>query len=367
MLVEDLDGIDNSYDFEKFLDHAEDLFSDVVGYLSDFYMLSCILPQIELPFYVFQRELPLLEAYPNEVSVSQLTRYINSVISRQGMKKLYATQITNWLETKGMLKTIVDDQYRKARVVGEKGQRIGIRTQVATNDYGNSFHINLYSTLAQMYIINHLPEICTKDRYTHVSEWNPKQTVQRMEMLPPIDRYLLKSTLRKIGEMRKGIDPSTHLKCDDFIVYFLKENRDFFSNLNGFLSRLDNLYDEFPQDEKPFYIYDYELSLLEVIPEDVSISHLTRYINSVISRPGMKELKVTKITNWLVDAKMLETIVDNDGKIKKVVGEEGWRIGIRTVQMRNDLGAVYPLNLYSPRAQSYIFKNLLWLCNDNPF
>ena len=186
-------------------------------------------------------------------------------------------------------------------------------------------------------------------------------------MKPIIDTELLRKTIRRLKSIGIGIDPITDFEYDDYVLFYLKENHELFIDAIVYLSILDSIYSDNGQIDVPFFVKAKELFLLEAFPDVVKISEFTDYINSVISRPGMKKLKTTQITNWLVEQEMLKIIEDDDGKMKKVVDKKGWMIGIRTVKMRSDKGIIYPVNLYSPQAQNYIIGHLIQICEDISF
>lgn len=184
-------------------------------------------------------------------------------------------------------------------------------------------------------------------------------------MTPKIDTELLCKTIRKLKKIGDGVDPFTEIEYDDYVLNFLKENRELFIDAIAFLSILDYMYRGNSQTDTPFYVIKGDLECLKASADEVTVSELTNYINSVISRPGMKKLKPPQITNWLVNQGVLETVPGNDGYLKKVVGDDGWRVGIRTEYVKNSLGIGYPLNLYSEKAQTYIFQHLWLICEEN--
>lgn len=87
----------------------------------------------------------------------------------------------------------------------------------------------------------------------------------------------------------------------------------------------------------------------------ISVSIITKMINEL--RPEtMKKLKVTAITNWLVDIGIL-TIVQENGKNQKQPTENAESVGI-TVERREGQYGPYCVVLYNESAQHFIIDNL---------
>lgn len=99
------------------------------------------------------RGMELVEERP--VKISEFTVAMNSAIDSSDMRKLVATQITNWLVAKGYLSEEYDEQKNKVRIASPLGESIGITTQEHRGANG-IYRTNMYDTNAQKFLVEHL-------------------------------------------------------------------------------------------------------------------------------------------------------------------------------------------------------------------
>ncbi len=96
---------------------------------------------------------------PDEpISVSKLAYNINAIANTEDMKKIKATQITDWLEKMGYLKDNYEENSSR-KVCTEKASEIGIFEIEKVNEYGIKYKVNVYSKKAQAYVINNVNSI----------------------------------------------------------------------------------------------------------------------------------------------------------------------------------------------------------------
>jgi len=93
------------------------------------------------------------------VPISTFVYTINEHIDYTEMKKLRATQITNWLFKKGYLSEIEHEDGKIFKVLTEKSASIGMSADNKTNAYGRNYDVNLYNETTQKFILDHLDEI----------------------------------------------------------------------------------------------------------------------------------------------------------------------------------------------------------------
>ena len=108
--------------------------------------------------------------------------------------------------------------------------------------------------------------------------------------------------------------------------------------------------------EKPeFSTANIDLSKIEYSATPLKVSEIVKKLNA-LKPEEMKGLKVTAITNWLVDINLLyiETI---NGKRFKLPTSEGVSMGIMQEDRQGQYG-VYHIALYSEEAQHFIVDNL---------
>ena len=107
--------------------------------------------------------------------------------------------------------------------------------------------------------------------------------------------------------------------------------------------------------KEPFDETKIELSKFPYSSSPKNVSDLAAQINAL--RPeNMVKLKVTAITDWLVDIGMLEVLIFNDKK-RKVPTEKGLAMGI-VKEERTGLYGTYQAVLYDENAQHFILDNL---------
>lgn len=87
----------------------------------------------------------------------------------------------------------------------------------------------------------------------------------------------------------------------------------------------------------------------------ITISVIVEKINN-LKPDNMKKLKITAITNWLVDLEILSVVQINDKK-QKIPTAKAKRIGIDSEQ-RNGQYGLYEVVLYNESAQYFIIDNL---------
>lgn len=107
----------------------------------------------------------------------------------------------------------------------------------------------------------------------------------------------------------------------------------------------------------PFSITAKQLSNYEFSKEPITVTELTKKINSLIDTDDMKELKTTSITNWLIEINFLEFTADENGKKHKMPTEKGTQLGI-TTQDRLGSYDLYKVVLYDCNAQQFILDNI---------
>lgn len=106
------------------------------------------------PFSI-QKDVAMQIISDQPVKVSEFTTSLNHLIQQEGMKKLIATQITNWLLERGYLEEELDEQNNRIRVVSKKGTELGITTEEHQGKRG-IYRTNLYNADAQRFLIENL-------------------------------------------------------------------------------------------------------------------------------------------------------------------------------------------------------------------
>ena len=114
-----------------------------------------------LPFFMTEEEYSQIKVCLMPVSISSFTYQINDTIHREKMKKLKATQFTQWLSEKGYLEIIELEEGNACKRATTLGNSIGIHSVDKVNSRGERYVTNMYSSEAQKFLINEaLPCIC---------------------------------------------------------------------------------------------------------------------------------------------------------------------------------------------------------------
>lgn len=89
----------------------------------------------------------------------------------------------------------------------------------------------------------------------------------------------------------------------------------------------------------------------------ITVTEITKKLNSLIDTEEMKGIKTTSITNWLIKINMLEYFADENGKNHKIQTENGIQLGI-TTQERLGMYGSYKVVLYDSNVQQFILDNI---------
>ena len=89
----------------------------------------------------------------------------------------------------------------------------------------------------------------------------------------------------------------------------------------------------------------------------ITVTEITKKLNSLIDTEEMKGIKTTSITNWLIKINMLEYFSDENGKNHKIPTENGIQLGI-TTQERLGMYGSYKVVLYDSNVQQFILDNI---------
>ncbi|WP_440448511.1 hypothetical protein [Ruminococcus intestinalis] len=89
----------------------------------------------------------------------------------------------------------------------------------------------------------------------------------------------------------------------------------------------------------------------------ITVTEITKKLNSLIDTEEMKGIKTTSITNWLIKINMLEYFADENSKNHKIPTENGIQLGI-TTQERLGMYGSYKVVLYDSNVQQFILDNI---------
>ncbi len=107
----------------------------------------------------------------------------------------------------------------------------------------------------------------------------------------------------------------------------------------------------------PFSVTPQQLANYVFDDNPITVTEITKKLNSLIDTEEMKGIKTTSITNWLIKINMLEYFADENGKNHKIPTENGIQLGI-TTQERLGMYGSYKVVLYDSNVQQFILDNI---------
>ena len=161
-----------------------------------------------------------------------------------------------------------------------------------------------------------------------------------------------------LDDLARGINPLTKETVEDGdVINNIKISRCllYVSDVLGEVVENGGINKKRKKSLEHFDIQKLDLNNFNYFAEPVSISVFAKRLNDLVPET-MKKLKVTAITNWLVDVEML-SIVQVNGKNHKRVTKNGESIGI-TMEQRNGQYGPYYAVLYNESAQRFIIDNI---------
>lgn len=112
--------------------------------------------------------------------------------------------------------------------------------------------------------------------------------------------------------------------------------------------------------KKKFYIYQEDLARYQISNDFVTITQFVNDLNEKFSRPNMKKLVTSQITNYLLKKGYL--VIKENHKIPSVKGKI---LGICQKEIECKDGNFYLLNLYNRRAQRYLLDDFYEIIKEN--
>jgi hypothetical protein len=110
-------------------------------------------------------------------------------------------------------------------------------------------------------------------------------------------------------------------------------------------------------DRAPFSITAEQAAQFELSRNPISVSEITKRFNALIDPLACKELKLGVITNWLLQAGLLNEITVNNKK-RRHPTTQGAAIGISVEERVSQMGTPYEAVLYDIGAQRFIVDNI---------
>ncbi|MBR6479589.1 MAG: hypothetical protein IKT04_03715 [Clostridia bacterium] len=152
------DVADDSTLNNVFLCRAFSLAADIIGeYIANGCKIGVERNRPIYPFAITLAQKSVIVMSDTPVSISVISKRVESVLDKN-VQPISAVKMAQWLEAQGLLKTIVDERGKRARIATEEGNRLGINTK-KEDRHGEMIVKNYYDLNAQAYVIANLEEI----------------------------------------------------------------------------------------------------------------------------------------------------------------------------------------------------------------
>ncbi len=176
----------------------------------------------------------------------------------------------------------------------------------------------------------------------------------------------IKYTKTFIDKLANGINPvdNTEIPSDD-VVNNIRISRCLFyvSDILAEIIKNGGTAKKSNNDKLPFAISPEQIADIPVTEAPVGISSFVKLINEQIDVETYNKLKITTVTEWLVEIDLLfvETFY---GKRRKMPTEKGKGMGISVNQYKNEYGE-HQMVVYDKRMQRFILDNMDTLIEKN--
>ena len=162
-----------------------------------------------------------------------------------------------------------------------------------------------------------------------------------------------------MDKLAQGIDPITNREVqDDSVLNNVRLARCFFyvSDVLGQVIANGGVIGGKPKLD-PFAIHMDQIEKVRISQEPVRVTQFVDMISEAVNNPGMRKLKTTVITDWLMEKGFLEKQTDPDGKSRRVPTRNGLLIGL-SVQTRQGHYGEYQAVFYNADAQRFVLDHL---------
>ena len=162
-----------------------------------------------------------------------------------------------------------------------------------------------------------------------------------------------------LDKLAQGVDPISGQEVpEDSVLNNVRLARCFFyvSDVLGQVIANGGLIGRKPKLD-PFSLNADRLANVQISNEPIRVTQLVDRISEAAGDPGMKKLKTTVITEWLMEKGFLEKQTDPDGKSRRIPTCNGLMIGLST-QIRQGQYGEYQAVFYNADAQRFVLDNL---------
>lgn len=163
-----------------------------------------------------------------------------------------------------------------------------------------------------------------------------------------------------INKLANGINPLDDMPVsDDDVINNVRISRCFYyvSEVLDKVIAKGGLEKKQKLKKVPFSLTYEQAEEFEYSDSPITVTEMISRINGLIDIETMKHLKVTSITEWLVEIDLLCVVELAEGKRVKRPTEKGFQIGI-IEEKRNGMYGEYTVILYDKSAQHFIMENI---------
>ena len=111
------------------------------------------------------------------------------------------------------------------------------------------------------------------------------------------------------------------------------------------------------EDKIPFLMTAEQIRLFEFCPFPISITNFCRNVNNLISNVDMQGVRYRHVTQWLLNAGLIEWVEWKNGHYKRVATEEGEAIGL-ILRIFTNFGRSSPVVMLTEDAQRFILDHI---------
>ncbi|MBO5440133.1 MAG: hypothetical protein J6A53_05710 [Clostridia bacterium] len=109
--------------------------------------------------------------------------------------------------------------------------------------------------------------------------------------------------------------------------------------------------------KQSFRLTEEERAKISISKMPLSVSEISKYLNSLINLETTNKITANTINNWLLESGFLEISAQPNGKNRKIPTSYGRDIGIFTEERNSQYGK-YIAVLYNEQAQQFIYDNI---------
>ena len=125
-----------------------------------------------VPFALTAEQRAAFEFSTTPITISELAKRINALVTNENMASLSYTAIRDWLMSLGMLEDVLDADGKKTKRPTPRGESVGIGLDARTGNSGMYFVV-VYDLAAQHFVLDNLDAILEMERAKKENQGQP--------------------------------------------------------------------------------------------------------------------------------------------------------------------------------------------------